>query len=132
MLAVWSQQPFLVSELKSVSKNRKSSRTWRNASPWAPDVSNEYDGGEKAYKETNVVCEQLSQQMVEEKAEASMRNGAFAHHSGRRAANGTFASCLYRSTDTWRNHVHVSVLAYRPTSALGTDLGIPEAMAVER
>jgi len=60
MLAVSPQQPRLVPELKSISKNRKSPRTWRDTPPWAPDVSNEYDGGEKGYEEANVVCEQLS------------------------------------------------------------------------
>jgi hypothetical protein len=37
----------------------------RNAGPGAPDISNGHDNGKKAYQETCLVCEQLSEKMIE-------------------------------------------------------------------
>jgi hypothetical protein len=80
ILAVLSKQPSFVSELKCISKNRKSPRTRRNAAPGAPNISNGHDNGKKAYKETCPVCEQLSEQMIEREDLIVTRNRPFAAH----------------------------------------------------
>ena len=68
-----------------------------------------------------MVCEQLSQQMqvVEDKAEVSTRSEVFAHRRGvvRQMRHSRVA--------------YIGAQTLREFTELGTDLGIPEAMAVE-